>query len=221
MTVRAQLGRHDRKVMDNIMGFINGIKPYNYLELGSYLGASLVAHLKNPHCQVVMSIDKRSKGKILDERMIDYAYNETTQDMIDELVKHNVPLDKLITLEGTIDDLASDRLYDLAFIDAEHTNSAVLHDATKCLEHLAQDAIIMFHDDWIVFTGIEKFEDHVLELAMHARKFKMPHSDITAMVFGGYVDLFNQKFGSGCENWQKFRDQAAQRLEKIKSKHKG
>ena len=42
-------------------------KKFNYLEIGSFLGGSLTPFLSEKKCQLVMSIDKETKNKMMKE----------------------------------------------------------------------------------------------------------------------------------------------------------
>jgi len=195
MSVPSQLGKKDVETLISIMEFMSSRGSYAYLEIGSYLGASLQWHLSNPLCKCVVSIDKRSTDKILDERQINYAYSVSTEDMINTLKSNGLPVDKLVTIDGTVDDIVDHRDFDLAFIDAEHTNTAVYYDGNKCVQIMEENSVLMFHDDWIVYKGIEQLEEQLTSQSKTFRKFKMPECDITAIVFGNLIDPFQSRFG--------------------------
>lgn len=214
MAVPGQIGPNDVNVLTSVMDFIATQGSYRYLEIGSYLGASLQWHLTNPACVQVVSIDKRSRDKIKDERQIDYAYTTTTQDMINALTSNGLPIDKLITINGTVDKIPLDDQFDLVFVDAEHTNQAVFYDAVKCSESMNTNSIIMFHDDWIVYKGIEKFEEYLTNNQQIFRKFKMQDSDITVIVLGELINDFDTQLGHKSSPWSQLVDLAESRLPK-------
>jgi predicted O-methyltransferase YrrM len=216
MSVPSQLSRGDFAVLTAVTTFMSLQQSYQYLELGSYLGASLQWHLRNQLCNKVVSVDKRSHNPILDERNIDYTYTSTTQDMLDALHRNNVPTDTLTCIDGTIDDLITDDKFDLIFIDAEHTNSAAYYDACKCLLFLNDNGLIMFHDDWIVFEGIENFEEHLKQKQLKFAKFKLADSDITVIAFGDYCNKFSDYWTTPMVDWDSFKPVAQQRLSKYK-----
>ena len=214
MAVPGQIGSNDVNVLTSVMNFMAQKGSYRYLEIGSYLGASLQWHLTNPECVQVVSIDKRSRDKIKAERQIDYAYTTTTQDMINALTSNGLPLDKLITVNGTVDNIPLDNQFDLVFVDAEHTNQAVFYDAVKCSASMNTNSIIMFHDDWIVYKGIEKFEEYLTNNQQIFRKFKMQDSDITVIVLGELINDFNTQLGHKSSPWSQLVDLAESRLPK-------
>jgi predicted O-methyltransferase YrrM len=221
MTVPSQLSNRDVTTLIDIMNFMSKQYSYQYLEIGSYLGASLQWHLETPNCIKVVSIDKRSRDKIKDERQIDYAYTTTTQDMLNALTSNQIPIDKLIAIDGTVDDIPKDFLFDLVFIDAEHTNQAVFYDTLKCYESMKNDSIIMMHDDWIVYKGIEDIENYLADTKQVFRKFKMPNCDITVIVMGNLIDEFEITFGTNCVSWPQFVHNAEKSLAIEIQKNKG
>jgi hypothetical protein len=214
MTVPNQLNRGDVHALISIMDFVSSHGAYSYLEIGSYLGGSLQWHLTNAHCKQAISIDKRSRDKINDERHIDYAYTVTTRDMLNALTSNNVPIDKLTAIDGTVDNIPSDLQFNLVFIDAEHTNQAVIYDGQKCLAAVNDHAVIMFHDDWIVYRGIEQLEEHLKQIGKIFCKFKISGSDITAIVLGKFIDCFESKINNTSTAWEEFVDHAEKKLNK-------
>jgi predicted O-methyltransferase YrrM len=212
MTVPSMLSGNDVNTLISIMEFISSQGDYQYLEIGSYLGASLQWHLTNNKCIKAVSIDKRSTAKILDERHIDLAYNVSTQDMINTLQSNRLPVNKLVTIDGTVDDIVDHRDFDLVFIDAEHTNSAVFYDGTRCISVMKENSVLMFHDDWIVYKGIERLEEQLISLSKTFRKFKMPGCDITAIVFGNLIDSFQSRFGERSVPWNQLVEVAERKL---------
>lgn len=212
ITIPAQLNSNDVGALISIMDFVSSHGAYSYLEIGSYLGGSLHWHLSNPRCQRVVSIDKRSRDKIKDERLINYAYKITTQDMLDTLIANNLPIDKLTTIDGTVDNIPVDTRFDLVFVDAEHTNQAVLYDGKQCLDAVQQDAVIMFHDDWIVYKGLEQLEQHLVQIGKVFRKFKISGSDITVIVLGKFIDQFEFKINNASTQWAEFVASAEKKL---------
>jgi predicted O-methyltransferase YrrM len=212
VNIPKQLNANDVQTLISIMNFVSDHGPYSYLEIGSYLGGSLQWHLSNSNCLQVISIDKRSCEKIKDERLIDYAYSVTTQDMLNMLKANDLPVDKLITIDGTVDNIPVDTKFDLVFVDAEHTNQAVLYDGKKCLDAVKQDAVIMFHDDWIVYKGLEQLEQHLVQTGKVFGKFKITGSDITAIVLGRFIEHFESNISNASAQWLEFVAAAEKKL---------
>ncbi len=135
------------------------VKPYTYLEVGSYLGDSLIPHLNDPLCTRILSIDPRPDSTP-DERGLNFEYNASTDAMLNRL-NGLVPakaMYKLEVYEGTVHEYNfQGTIPDLAFIDAEHTNEAVFRDAMKVYRILSPSGIIAFHDSNFVFDGLLNF----------------------------------------------------------------
>ena len=144
---------------------------YNYLEVGSYLGGSIQPYLRDPKCQRIFSIDKRPKVQP-DARGVSYTYlNNSTARMLERLAAV-ATVDKITTMDGSTHDLdpsAVGTTIDLCFIDGEHTDEAVLQDFRFCLQILAEDGAIMFHDASITYNGID---DCLRLLSERGRKYR-------------------------------------------------
>ena len=211
MNIPSQLSAGDCAVLRAVQNHISQQQPYVYLEIGSYLGGSLHPHLSTPRCELAWSVDTRRTGQIADERGIDYAYTASTQDMLDLLEENNIPLDRLHTIDGTVQDVPDIRV-DLVFIDGEHTNSAVISDAVNCLRF--DPRIVMFHDDWIVSEGIDHVIQYLVDQEVPADVYKMINSDITVIAFGPARPRFAEFARGRYQNWSEFRTQAHERLNK-------
>ena len=129
---------------------------YNYLEIGSYIGGSIQPYLLDDRCERIFSIDKRPHSQP-DERGIDYVYeHNSTERMLDNLAKV-APIDKITTIDGSSSDIEPSKIdspVDLAFIDGEHTDRAVVADFEFCLKTLESSGAIVFHDAQITYNGI-------------------------------------------------------------------
>lgn len=196
--IPSQLSPGDSQTLQDVMHLF---PDYTYMEIGSYLGGSLQWHLTNSCCKHVYSIDKRSTSKILDERNIDYAYSATTQDMLDLLAEHNLPTDRLTTIDGTILNVPN-ILVDLIFVDGEHTNLAALSDATNSLRF--KPSVILFHDDWIVHQGLVSFRRYLDLMKAPYDCYKIKGSDITAFAFGKFRDSFAAFAMHRTVDWEEF-----------------
>jgi hypothetical protein len=134
---------------------------FSYLEIGSYLGGSLQAVMRDPRCRAVTSIDPRT-GSAPDDRgeATTYAHN-STEHMLGLLrTLPEVDMAKLTTFETSVESLNRSSLPtrpDYCFIDGEHTHDAVVRDARFCLEALDGAGVIAFHDYVIVGSAISTF----------------------------------------------------------------
>ena len=145
---------------------------YNYLELGSYLGGTLLPHIVSKDCGSVMSVDRRVSSQPDERRAVGYSYEGvTTDDLKAELgrhVKDTDSLNKLETYDGVIGDLNPSEIrkkwpvgFHLCFIDAEHTNEAVFSDFLHTLQLAAPNSVIMLHDSWMMSAGIQNIISHL------------------------------------------------------------
>lgn len=130
---------------------------YNYLEIGSYIGGSIQAHLLDPKCRRIYSIDKRPFSQP-DARGFDFVYqNNSTARMMETLTNVSKDLSKIVTIDGdakTIDPGSIADKIQLCFIDGEHTDEAVVSDFNFCLKVLDDSGAIVFHDAQITYNGI-------------------------------------------------------------------
>lgn len=153
----------DRKALKKIRNLLPESSRYRYLEIGSYLGASLFPHLTDPACGLAISIDKRPKLQY-DERNKFYSYEGvTTARMVGLLEAHAGPevMRKLRTYDGSASELDLSvyaGTVDLAFIDGEHTIRAAFDDFLAVRPLMKPASLIVFHDALIVFQGLMNVE---------------------------------------------------------------
>lgn len=160
---------------------------YDYLEIGSFLGGSLVPFLRDPTCTSVLSIDERGKT-LPDERgaLFDYA-GVTTQSMLDRLRQAGLATKKLTTHDGPIDSLpSSDRRFDLAFIDGEHTDQACFRDFLWALPMMKADSVVMFHDSSLIYKAIRLIALLLRKDGRPFAFFKNGNSEMSAILLGGF-----------------------------------
>ncbi len=135
---------------------------YSYLEIGSYLGGTIVPHLLDPRCEAVFSIDPRP-DVVPDDReggtTFSYA-GITAQTMLDGLRKiAPASVGKIRCFDSDaaqVDVAALHPRPRLALIDGEHTVQAVLADFDFCLRAITPDGAILFHDANIIYPALEK-----------------------------------------------------------------
>jgi hypothetical protein len=135
--------------------------PFAYLEIGSYLGGSLQALIRDPRCTRIISVDPRL-ARVPDKRVPEWPYEEkTTEHMMQRLRRvPDADTSKLVALDIPSRDIRPDSLparSNFCFIDGEHTDEAVLHDAVMCVSAVAGEGVIAFHDYQLVQPGIREF----------------------------------------------------------------
>jgi len=148
---RALLGLHE--------GAASRYGSFVYLEIGSYLGGSLQALVRDPRCVGIISIDPRPEAPP-DKRAGTWTYEDNTTAHMVGLLEElpGADLSKLTTFELGTEALSRDALPmrpHYCFIDGEHTDEASLRDGRFCAEALGGRGVIAFHDDDVVRGGIE------------------------------------------------------------------
>lgn len=156
--IPSQSTDHDRASLLACQLAVGELVPaFNYLEIGSYLGGSIQPYLMDDLCASVVSIDKRPESQP-DARGYDWVYqNNSTARMLELLKEAAGSVDKVTTIDGdtaTITPAQVGAKMHLCFIDGEHTDEAVFRDFRFCLDVLAENGAIMFHDSQITYNGI-------------------------------------------------------------------
>jgi Methyltransferase domain len=175
-SIESQTTEPDRQSLLALHAGIAERGPFYYLEIGSHLGGSLQALVADPRCRSIVSIDTRPLSQPDDRGdAADYPDNSTER-MLELLASvPDADLAKLTTFERGTDQLSAEELPtrpQFCFIDAEHTRAAALRDARFCLQAVAPDGVIAFHDSNVV-PGIEDF---LAELDRPHHAFQMPDS---------------------------------------------
>lgn len=167
---------------------------FSYLEVGSHLGGSLQVLVRDPRATRLVSIDPRPPSQP-DERGERFVYEgNSTARMIDRLAAlPGADLAKLEPLEAGTDALDPREVRGsappaLCFVDGEHTDGAVDHDARFCRAVVADRGAVAFHDTWIVHRGLLAWLQELrTEPAWH-RTYLLPDS-ILVVEFGPPVIL--------------------------------
>jgi predicted O-methyltransferase YrrM len=146
---------------------------FGYLEVGSYLGASLQTFIADPRCRTIVSVDRRdavtSEGR---SQAREYPAN-TTAHMLERLsAVPGADLEKLTTVDAGTEELDPAGLSaDLCFIDAEHTNAAALRDGRFCHRVIRNRGVIGFHQRTRILHGLWQF----LGRLSHYRAYPLAH----------------------------------------------
>lgn len=133
---------------------------FRWLEIGSHLGGSLQALIRDPRCTGIDSIDLRPE-QLPDERIATIAYPENSTARMRGLLSDLSDSDmaKLRTHEAQTRQLDPEDFErpDVCFIDAEHTDEACRRDAEFCRAVLRNEGVILFHDIGIVYRAVADF----------------------------------------------------------------
>jgi methyltransferase family protein len=201
---------------------------FRYLEIGSHLGGSLQAMVRDRRCVEIISIDPRPASQP-DERGHFSYDNNSTERMLELLGQvPGADLEKVHTFEAGTDILRPSELpqgVDMCFIDGEHTNEAALRDALFCQEVVDGSGLIVFHDSEVIATAITHF---LRQLDVEAHAIALPTS-VFAVELGGRRLLTDPAFAgalrsrlrlaawraaskAGCPAWAWTTQIAARRL---------
>ncbi|MBV9803777.1 MAG: hypothetical protein JO130_11320 [Solirubrobacterales bacterium] len=134
---------------------------FSYLEIGSHLGGSLQALVRDPACDAIASIDARPTW-MPDEGGITIAYPDNSSARMLRLLGDlpGASLGKIRTFDVSTTQLSPVDLGlvpSLCFVDGEHTDEAALRDARFCRAAMPDSGCIAFHDAAIVYRGIAQF----------------------------------------------------------------
>ena len=178
---------------------------YSYVEIGSYLGGSLTPFLMDPLCNLVLSIDDRGL-QLPDERGAKFDYTGVTnQTMIGNLKKHEINTDKLQTFDGSVDIFRpTGQVFDLAFIDGEHTDFGCFRDFLWLLPMMKPDSLVMFHDSTLIYKTLRLIQLYLKKQGISFRFMKKAGSAISIIFFGKLSDIDTGLFYGEEENADDF-----------------
>jgi hypothetical protein len=148
---------------------------FRWLEIGSHLGGSLQALVRDAACVRIDSIDPRPE-ELPDERIqaIHYEGNSTER-MLDLLGRlPGADLEKLRTHEATSSDLqpADFPSPHVCFIDGEHTDEACAEDIRFCHVALGGNGLIAFHDIGVIYGAVT---DYIKQLTNSGTPYRVAY----------------------------------------------
>ncbi len=200
-----QTNAADKSLFIQLLAHVRTRAPhYNYVEVGSYLGGSLVPALRDERCERVLSIDLRPKVQP-DARGLAYDYSQvTTEAMLVKLRScDGLDLKKLRTFEGSAAECDFQaQKFQVAFIDAEHTDEAVFDDFLALFDHLEKHAVCIFHDAPFVLSGLENLRSF---LRYHRRECTLLLFDKTAIAvifLDETLENLPEAIRTSAVNWQ-------------------
>ncbi len=213
--IPSQTSSEDREVLKLALKCLKARGDFSYVEIGSFKGGSLAPFLAEDSCRQVLSIDDRNRQQP-DERGVLFDYGGfSSQDMIDNLTKAGLNIDKLRIHDGDIENLPPLSIspypkFDLGFIDAEHTDTAVFKDF-MCLQPLMEaDHTILFHDSTLVARGLEIIKTYLRCKKVDVTIARNHASEITGFFFGSHRSLAEVIFRDR-EDWKLFQKRADER----------
>jgi predicted O-methyltransferase YrrM len=185
--------------------------PYHYLEIGSHLGGSIQQHLVDPKCDRIYSIDKRPAAQPDDRGMTFFYEGNSTERMLQNLRSISADaVPKVVCFDADardIDPASIDVPPQFCFIDGEHTKEAVLKDFEFCLQVCDPDAIIAFHDDFIIFPALAEMVKRLDRQAIPFRAAKL--KGVTFAIFLRQCPLGPESLPAGLavegRRWLRYR----------------
>jgi len=220
----SQTDHNDKKMLLALQACVRTkVETYTYVEIGSWMGGTLVPHLMDTKCGRIISIDKRPAAQA-DERGCTWYYVSTsTRMMLDRLESHlpATALAKLETYDCDAQDLPDQgrsAKFDLAFIDGEHTNRAAFQDFISLLPLAQQNCIIAFHDANFVTDAICNVETLLRHQNIVFESLYLPKV-VFALFIGSYAG-FAQSFRHVAFDRATFLSAAKQELWDEISKHR-
>jgi len=193
---------------------------YIYVEIGSHLGGTLQPHLVDSRCTLIYSIDKRPLA-LPDEYAgaVHYPGN-STQRMLDGL-REAFPessIEKIRTFDSDSRDLNPKEFSqapDFCFIDAEHTDKAVVADFGLCLSICKPDGVIAFHDAAIILGGLGRIRRQLRKSGLRFQHLLLPRH-VYVILLNGAIEKFGKELQAASEDESLYMRRA--RLELFKSK---
>jgi hypothetical protein len=151
---------------------------FAYLEIGSHLGGSLQVLIQDPRCERIVSIDSRPRRQP-DERGPAWPYHDNSTARMRQLLEgiKEADLAKLETIDESTEKLKAEAIVPrpvLCFVDAEHTDKAIMRDAHFCRSVGNDDGWVAFHDVGIVYRGLSSFLDELARTGVEHRFYLLP-----------------------------------------------
>jgi hypothetical protein len=163
---------------------------YSYLEIGSEMGGSLQAHLMDPWCARVFSIDLRVDTAHDFRGTFQWYSGNTTAAMRSRLTQAfpDADLGKLITFDmeaATVRAAALVPAPALIFIDAEHTDRAAWADFRWARKVVSTHGWIAFHDAHLVCGAIRQALADLKRQGIEHAAGQFSGSSVFAIALGG------------------------------------
>jgi Methyltransferase domain len=181
-TIESQTTENDRRSLLALHQALVARAPFVYVEIGSHLGGSLQVFLQDARCSAVVSIDSRPAVQP-DERGELFAYPGNTTQRMRELLETRLPtadMRRLQTFDEGSEALEPAHFVALrpagCFVDAEHTDEAVLRDGRFCRQLVDGNGWVAFHDTGIVFRGLRRFVEELAVEGVEHRVYLLPDS---------------------------------------------
>jgi hypothetical protein len=191
----SETGPGDKRMLLACQNIIRRNKDaYVYAEIGSYMGGTLVPHLMDARCALVISIDKRPDQQP-DERAVTFDYTRSSTALMIERLQGSLPESALLKLEthdcdaAVLPEVAHETKFDMGFIDGEHTNRAAFQDFLSFWRFAAKDCIIAFHDANLITDALANVESLLSYEGVRFNSLVLP--DVVFAIFIGKYARFS------------------------------
>jgi hypothetical protein len=187
--IESQTSESDRRALLSIREALCGSNDsYRYLEVGSHLGGSLQPHVLDIRCTSIISIDPRPLEQADERWQANYRYEGNSTERMLTLLSQIPAADigKIQTFETNASDLSVANIpvsVDFAFIDGEHTNSAVIRDFNAVRRFLAPASILAFHDCFVTLEALVEVRRTLSREEPKHGFFYFPKSDVVSIAF--------------------------------------
>jgi hypothetical protein len=163
--IKSELSDMDKKSLLLIKEAIKELKGnFNYFEVGSYKGDTLVPFLADPYCKDIFSVDHRP-SKVYDERGYEKIYiGNTTESMVKRLSKYcsAEQLKKLLCCEGTVNSTVTDaaligeqKWFDLFMFKGNCSVDQLIEDFEVSWKTANETAVFIIHNSKLLKPAIE------------------------------------------------------------------
>ena len=214
--IESQTSEPDRRALLSIreaLCDVNG--SYRYLEVGSHLGGSLQPHVVDARCTGIISIDPRPREQADERWKTKYRYEGNSTERMLTLLSQipGADIGKIQTFEASTSDLPFSSIptpVDFAFIDGEHTNTAVIRDFNSVRRFLSPARIVTFHDCFVTLEALVEIRRTLFREGQRHSFLYFPDSDIVAIAFDstqliGALLSLGWKQGLPKFRWRRFK----------------
>jgi len=143
---------------------------------------------------LIYSIDKRPLALPDEYSGAIYYPGNSTQRMLDGLREAfpQSPVEKIRTFDSDARDLDPKEFSqapDFCFIDAEHTDKAVVADFGFCLSICKPDGVIAFHDAAVILGGLTRIRRQLRKRGTRFQHLLLPRH-VYVILFNGAIEKF-------------------------------
>jgi hypothetical protein len=172
-TIESQTSQEDKRSLLSLhLACRRQHQGFRWLEIGSHMGGSLQALVRDPACIRIDSIDPRPE-QLPDERFMPILYPDNSTARMMELL-HALPgadTSKVQTHDVGTDGLDPMKIEQphVCFIDGEHTDEACARDAEFCRAAVRDEGLLVFHDIAVIYRAVIEFVESL-------QRAGIPHS---------------------------------------------